>query len=151
MSSAWYHSGSNPPTARRASRLNIEQGPMAKLVRRGRARYFAAIRRSVATDQTTRLLENVRPRPPPRPRGQRGGFVLPCWRPNPPRADVNVRDRHPFASGLLNGPLPSSRQPQRGLVMNPDGDPVVSLGVVMSIKDGLRSVGRTVIHDQNFG
>ena len=65
--------------------------------------------------------------------------------------DVDVRDRHPFASGLFNGPLPSSRQSQRGLVVNPDGDPVVSLGVVVSSKDGFRFVGGTVVHDQNFG
>ena len=43
MSSAWYQEGSNPPTAIKAFRSNIEQGPLARLVLRGRERYFAAI------------------------------------------------------------------------------------------------------------
>ena len=62
MSSAWYHAGSKLPTSWRASALNIEHGPLAKLVRRGRLLYFRSISMERSRDTRSSPSSNtVRP------------------------------------------------------------------------------------------
>ena len=58
MSSAWYHEGSKPPIASNLSRLNIEHGPLANLVRRGLERYFD----SISIDLILEITSSARPK-----------------------------------------------------------------------------------------
>ena len=128
----------------------MEQGPLAKLVRRGRARYLAAISterrrltKSLACSNTVRPVTATT-----RSSSKRLDVGHHVGHPILFGTDVNVRDGDPFTGGLLNRPLAAGRQTKGGWWWTVKGNLVPS-GRGRG-KYRFCTVVRTIVDDQNF-